>query len=122
MKKGIVAAVLVVILAIVVGILYWLFSSFSIATIRDLAIIAMVVIGGIGLLLGVALAALLLWLVLVIRDRIIPMLEKLTATAETVRGTTAFVSEELVSPLIKVAGAAAGARGMVEALLRKPRK
>ncbi|MCL5958104.1 MAG: hypothetical protein M1358_02105 [Chloroflexi bacterium] len=122
MKKGIVAAILVAILAIVVGLLYWLFTSFSVATIRDLAIIALVVMSGIGVLLGVALTALLLWLVLVLRDRIIPMLEKLTATAETVRGTTAFVSEELVSPLIKVAGAAAGARGMVQALLKKPRK
>ena len=37
---------------------------------------------------------------------------------QTVKGTTTFVSESVVSPIIKAAGAAAGARAMVQTLLR----
>jgi hypothetical protein len=122
MNKGIMAAIVAVILVIVVGGLIVLFWFVPIPTIRDLAIIALAVLAFIGTLLAVALVGVLLWLVLVIRGEIVPLLNKLTATVETVRGTTAFVSEEIVSPIIKVASAAAGAQGMVQALFRNRKK
>jgi hypothetical protein len=37
----------------------------------------------------------------------------------TVQGTTTFVSESVVQPIIKTAGAVAGARAMVQTLMRR---
>ena len=73
----------------------------------------------VGALLFVIVAALLALLVFQIQNHIVPLLEKATETVETVKGTTTFVSESVVTPIIKVAGAAAGARAMVQTLLRR---
>jgi hypothetical protein len=54
-----------------------------------------------------------------IRDHIVPALEKADDALQTVKGTTTFVSESVVAPIIKVAGAAAGARAMVQTLMRR---
>ena len=73
----------------------------------------------IGAILFVAVAALLALLVFQLQNHIVPLLEKLTDTMQTVKGTTTFVSESVVTPIIKAAGAAAGAKAMVESLMRR---
>lgn len=73
----------------------------------------------VGAILFVAVAALLALLVFQVQGHIVPLLEKLTETVQTVKGTTTFVSESVVTPIIKVAGAAAGARAMVQTLMRR---
>jgi hypothetical protein len=50
-------------------------------------------------------AAALAYLVLQIKDRVIPMLEELTGTVRRVRGTAEFVTEEAVKPILTIAGA-----------------
>jgi|SRR5690242_12423246 hypothetical protein len=73
----------------------------------------------VGAILFVVVAALLALLVFQVQGHIVPLLEKLTDTVQTVKGTTTFVSESVVTPIIKVAGAAAGARAMVQTLMRR---
>jgi hypothetical protein len=70
-------------------------------------------------ILFVAVAAILAFIAFQIQGHIVPLLEKVTDTMQTVKGTTTFVSESVVTPIIKVAGAAAGARAMVQTLMRR---
>jgi hypothetical protein len=88
----------------------------TLADVRDLFIIALafesfVVVG------------LLVWLILELRgltkllkDEIQPILASAKETVSTVRGTTTFVSDNLVSPIIKLSGYFAGLRAMVDTL------
>ena len=66
-----------------------------------------------------AMAAAIYFLATTLRDKVVPALEKVNDTATTVKGTATFVSESVVAPIIKVAGAAAGARAMVQTLARR---
>jgi hypothetical protein len=71
------------------------------ATIRDVAIIVLAVES---IVIGILLAFLSLQmysLVRLIRDEIKPMLDSTNETVNTMRGTTLFVSETVVSPVIK---------------------
>ncbi len=69
------------------------------------------------LLIGVLLIILMLQvqaLVTLLRDEIKPMLEAVNETLATVRGTTRFVSHNVVSPVVKWSGYLAGLRRIVQ--------
>jgi hypothetical protein len=69
------------------------------------------------LLIGILLIILMVQvqsLVALLRDEIKPMLEAANETLATVRGTTQFVSHNVVSPVIKWSGYMAGLRRMVK--------
>jgi len=68
------------------------------------------------LIIGALLIVLMLQvqsLVVLLRDEVKPMLEATNETLATVRGTTQFVSHNMVSPMIKWSGYLAGARRIV---------
>jgi len=68
------------------------------------------------LIIGVLLIILMLQvqsLVVLLRDEIKPMLEAANETLATVRGTTQFVSHNVVSPVVKWSGYLAGLRRIV---------
>ncbi len=76
------------------------------------------------LLIGILLIILMLQvqsLVVLLRDEIKPMLEAANETLATVRGTTQFVSHNVVSPVVKWSGYMAGLRRIVQEIsgLRK---
>jgi len=87
--------------------------------VRDASIVYASAFMCVGALLFIVMTALLAFIAFAIRDHIVPALQKVDDTAKTVRGTATFVSESVVSPIIKVAGAAAGARAMVQTLVRR---
>ncbi len=87
--------------------------------VRDTAIIYASMFMCVGAILFIVMTALLAFIAFAIRDHIVPALQKVDDTAKTVKGTATFVSESVVSPIIKVAGAAAGARAMVQSLARR---
>ena len=69
------------------------------------------------LLIGVLLIILMVQmqsLVMLLRDEIKPMLEAINETLATVRGTTQFVSHNVVSPVMKWSGYLAGLRRIVQ--------
>ena len=86
--------------------------------VRDVAVIYVALFQCVGAILFVVVTALLAFIAFMIRDRIVTILEKVDDTVKTVQGTTTFVSESVVSPIIKTA-AAAGARAMVQTLMRR---
>lgn len=87
--------------------------------VRDASIIYASMFMCVGAILFIVANALLALIAFMIRDRVVPALEKIDDTAKTVKGTATFVSESVVSPIIKAAGAAAGARAMVQTLMRQ---
>jgi len=83
-----------------------LMAKFPVATqvVRDIAIVLVAVET---FLIGLALIILLFQiqvLIQVLRDEVQPLLHAVNDTASTVRGTTEFVSHNVVSPFIKLAG------------------
>jgi hypothetical protein len=72
---------------------------------------------------------LLVWLILELRGltnllkkEIRPILTSAQETVSTVRGTTAFVTSNVVAPFIKVQGAVAGFRAIVDTLTGHDKK
>ncbi len=89
------------------------------AGVRDVSLIygsLFMCIGGLAIF---AMAGAIAFLAFTLRDNVVPALEKLNDTAKTVKGTATFISEGVVAPVIKVAGAAAGARAMMQTLVRR---
>jgi len=83
---------------------------------RDVAIIFLAFLAlWIGILL-VVLLYLVMMLTLLIRDEIKPLLESINETMNTVRGTTVFMSNNVVEPTIKVASALSGVWRTIEEL------
>lgn len=83
-------------------------GSVVVSLLRDVAIILVafetLIIGALLVILTIQVQA----LVTLLRDEIQPMLEMLNETVATVRGTTKFVSHNVVSPSIRAAGFLAG--------------
>src|SRR5918997_5355534 len=67
-------------------------------------------------------AAGLVFLLLVLKDQIIPLLTELTETARRLRGTTEFMTEEAVKPIITPAGKAPKGRAMMRTVTGQDRK
>ncbi|MGC9521779.1 MAG: hypothetical protein ACP5HG_07850 [Anaerolineae bacterium] len=106
---GAVIFLLILVVAIV------LMARFPSATeiVRDIAIVFVAVET---FLIGLAMLLLIFQiqvLIQVLRDEIQPLLRSVNDTVSTVRGTTAFVSHNMVSPIIKASGFIAGVRRVV---------
>lgn len=116
-RKLAIAGAAVAITLLVIVILLFIIPNEARVALRDIAIIFMVVLGIVGTLLTTLLVAALVIITIMIKDKIIPMLEQLTETAQRVRGTTSFVSDEVVQPIISAAGTIAKVRAMTRTAL-----
>jgi hypothetical protein len=101
-----------VVLLIIIVVLFILGEGRPTPRLRDISIIFISLFAVISTVLLAAILGAILWLVLTLRDRVIPLLETLTATATRVKGTTEFVTEQAVQPIISVAGTMARMRAM----------
>jgi hypothetical protein len=90
-----------------------------VAFVRDLAIILLAVES---LVIGVVLI-ILVWeirsLAKLLREEIKPILDSADETARTVRGTTVFVSDTLVNPMVRASSFAAGVVQALRILARR---
>ena len=89
------------------------------ATARDVAIIVLALES---IIIGILLVFLILQvqaLVRLLREEIRPILDSVNETASTVRGTTAFVSDTVVSPVMRVVGIVAALRRIFHVLTRR---
>ncbi len=89
------------------------------AFVRDLAIILLAIES---LIIGVVLIV-LIWevrtLTKFLREEIKPILESADETVRTVRGTTTFVSETVVQPVVRVSSVASGVLQALRILSRR---
>ena len=122
---GIIFAVVIIIIFGLLG--WWLFSNpVATAVLRDIFIIFLGLGAFIIILLLIALVVITAYLVLKINDliqllnrEIRPVLTQLQSTARTAQGTTSFLSENAVKPVITTASAVAGAQAVMRALFRR---
>ena len=113
-----------VIVLIVVGIIVGLFmlggdNQSALAKFRDIAIIFSQLLLLVTVILLAAITGVMIWLVVKIKDQVIPMLDEalgilkeFKGTAGRVSNTTSFVTEEAVKPLMTAAGQMAKIRKM----------
>lgn len=121
-KIGIIAGL--VALLVFVGIIVGLFMlggdhQSALEKLRDISIVFSQLLMLVVVILLAAITAALIWLVVKIKDQVIPMLDEALAilkefkgTAGRVSDTTNFVTEEAVKPLMTVAGQMAKVRKM----------
>ena len=79
----------------------------------SLAVLVLVAVLVVTVVLGLASRALLSTLRSLLKDDLGPLLDSAQQTVRTVRGTTTFIGEKAVSPVIRVYGIVAGARRAV---------
>ena len=89
---------------------------------RDIAVIFIVLLFALVVVILAGIAAALAYLVLQIKDKVIPLLEELAATVRRFRGTAEFMTEEAVKPLMSVASTLAKMRAVSRTVTGKDRK
>lgn len=93
----------------------------SAATARDIAIILLalesLIIGGLLIVLILQIRN----LIHVLQDEVKPILDETRETVKTVKGTTSFVSDTVVTPIVNLTSVAAALREGASAL-RRPRR
>ena len=92
------------------------------AILRDISIIVLALVT---IITSIFLAILLFQLqslIVLLRDEIYPILDSVNQTANTVRGTTNFVSDAVVSPMISAASYVSGVRQGLRVLVGGSRK
>jgi uncharacterized protein YxeA len=117
------AIALIVFVAIIVG-LYLLGDSdqSALERLRDIAVIFVVLLSLVTVILLAAITAALVFLSFQIKDRVIPLLEETTGTVKRVRGTTNFMTEEAVKPIINAAGQFSRLRTMTKTVTGQRKK
>jgi uncharacterized membrane protein (DUF4010 family) len=116
MKKwAIIGGIIAVVLLVVIIVLLYLGDTGAITErLRDISIIFISLLGVLGVILMAALVGAVLWLVFTVKDKVVPLLETLTETATRVKGTTEFMTEQAVQPVIRVAGTVARMRAVTK--------
>ena len=87
---------------------------------RDISIIVLALVTMITSIFLAVLLVQLQSLIVLLREEIQPILESVNETTGTVKGTTTFVSDAVVTPMIKVASYAAGVRATIKTLVGSP--
>ena len=86
---------------------------------RDIAVIYVVLLFLITVVLLGGIAAALAYLILQVKEQVIPLLDEAISTMKVVRSTTEFMSEEAVRPVIGAAGTVARIRATANTLRGK---
>jgi len=113
---GIIAGAVILVAAIIVAVIFLVKSPTVASNVRDIFIIFMALES---LLIGAALVVLIIQLASLInllQNEVKPILKSTTDTVNTLRGTTEFLSENLVAPVIKLNSYLAGLRKVIDLL------
>ncbi len=130
MRKFLTIVAIVVVVALFIAGLVGLYllggdDQSALEKLRDITIFLMGLLWIIGVLLLAAMAGIMAWVALTIKNRLLPMLETIlstaTDTASRVKGTTEFLTEEVAAPVISVYGTIAKARAMTRTVTGRDR-
>ena len=123
--KGILAGVvtLLVFVLIVVG-LYLLGGDdqSALERLRDIAVIFIVLLSFITVVLLAAITVALILLFMQLKNRAVPILDETTGTLNRIRGTTNFMTEEAIKPIVTIAGKYSRVRAMSKVVTGKQKK
>lgn len=125
-NRYIVLGVIVGLLLLVgaIALIIWLASNYApeIEAVRDIFIIALALQSCVFAIILVMMLVMIIRLVNMLEFEIKPILEKTNETVGMVRGTTTFVSRNVVTPVTKATVYAAGARRALKVLFGDPRR
>jgi ABC-type dipeptide/oligopeptide/nickel transport system permease component len=118
-KKTIFIVIAVIMLLILAGMVFGIIAlsrsgAENIETVRDIFII---VLAFESLLIGAALIILIIQLALLsnlIQNELAPILSSTKETVKTVKGTSKFISEKAIAPIVSAAGIVAGGKKLFE--------
>ena len=118
--------ILVVVIVLLVMMCYLLFiSPTQTAIIRDISVIILALESIVVLLLLGVVIGMLWWLIQTLEKKITPILDttnetvsNVSETVNTVRGTDTFMSDTVVSPVIKVVSYASGVKRAIQTLTK----
>lgn len=124
MRKAWAIIIPLVVVAIVVGLtvgLYYLGDedASALEKFRDIMIVYLGFLWVIVILLLATLVGVLVWVALMIKDKVIPLLETTREAVTRVKGTAEFMSEEISSPVISFYGKVARVRTMAKTFTGK---
>jgi uncharacterized membrane protein YqjE len=119
-------AILVVVIVLLVVMCYLLFNApEATAVISDISIIILALESIVMLLLMIAVIGMVWWLIQTLEKKITPILDTtnetvkdVSETVNTVRGTATFMSDTVVSPVIKVVSYASGVKRTIQTLTK----
>ena len=118
---GVAVAAIVLLVLVVVAVVFMVRNPAQTETLRDIFIIFMALEG---LLIGLAMVVLTVQLALLtnlLKHEIKPILDSTNEAARTLRGTAAFMSQNVVDPVIKVHASVAAVRSALD-LMRPNRR
>jgi len=118
--------ILVVVIVLLVVMCYLLFThSVATAIIRDISVILLALESIVVMLLLGVVIGMLWWLIQTLEKKITPILDttneavnNVSETVNTVRGTATFMSDTVVSPVIKVVSYASGVKRTIQTLTK----
>jgi hypothetical protein len=119
-------AILVVVIVLLAVMCYLLFNApEATAVISDISIIILALESIVMLLLMIAVIGMVWWLIQTLEKKITPILDTtnetvkdVSETVNTVRGTATFMSDTVVSPVIKVVSYASGVKRTIQTLTK----
>lgn len=120
MKQFLGVAVVLLIVAVVFLGLYGLcHTRDGLVCLRDVAIVTLAVASFAVTVLLLLIVLLFARLISAIQEGVEPILASAKRTVDTVQGTTSFVSDTVVAPLVSIAGLVGGTQGLIRALVSR---
>jgi hypothetical protein len=119
---GLAVLVLVLVAGLVASVIVMVKNPQRTQNIRDIMIVLM---AAESLLIGLALIVLIIQLaklMAMLQNEIKPILDSTNETLNTLRGTTSFLSKNLIKPVTKINSSIAAAKRMFDLLRQRPRK
>jgi len=124
-SKGILAGIAALLIFILIGVGLYLLGGdhqSALEKLRDIAIIFLVLMSLLAVVLLAAITVALILLFMQLKDKAMPILDETTGTINRIRGTTNFITEEAVKPLVTVAGKYSRFRTMSRVVTGKQKK
>ncbi|MCC6625894.1 MAG: hypothetical protein IT340_00705 [Chloroflexi bacterium] len=119
-RNLIIATVALLIISVIIGILLFFAPTGLRQALRDILLIFLFLLTIFTMLMFLALTIAIFALLEMLNGRVVPLMDQVTQMINRVRGTTEFVSDEVVRPVITTAGTLARVRAMARAAVSKP--
>jgi hypothetical protein len=124
-SKGLIAGIATLLIFIILIVVLYLLGDSdqsALERLRDIAIIFIVLTSALTVVLLAGITVALIFLTMQIKDKVIPLLEETTGTVKRLRGTTNFMTEEAVKPILNVAGSYSKLRSMTKTVTGQRKK
>lgn len=105
-SKGVLAGVAALLVFALIGVGLYLLGGddqSALERIRDIAVIFVVLTSALAVIFLAGITVALILLFMQLKDKAMPILDETTGTISRIRGTTNFITEEAVKPLVTVA-------------------